>query len=47
MDKNWTIGWIWIKNGWIKNGWLDAWIEQIDGWLEGRITHMKIKQMDG
>ena len=38
--KKWTIGWI-------TNGWLDGWIEKIDEWLEGRITNMKIKQMDG
>ena len=30
-----------------QNGCLDAWMEKIDGWLEGIITNMKIKQMDG
>ena len=34
MDKKWTIGWI------------DAWIEQIVGWLEGKPKYEK-KQMDG
>ena len=24
-----------------------GWIEKIDGWMEGKITNMKIKQMDG
>ena len=35
MRKN--NGW-WIE----KHGWLGAWIEKIDGWLEGRITNMKM-----
>ena len=46
MDKKWTIGWIEKMHGWMdKNGWLDAWIEKIDGCLEGRITNMK--KIDG